>query len=79
MNNRNFGTFVRKQLNDIDRSNEWLYRRTGIGTGAVNRWCDGQEPTLSNSINVFVYLANQKQTTLLRMTEMYYIYLGLIR
>jgi hypothetical protein len=75
MRERNFGNFVRKQLDDIERSNEWLYRRTKIGTGAINRWCNGQEPTLGNSIKIFKVLANQKQTTKLDVIEQYLEYL----
>ena len=61
---RNYGDWVRVQLNIIDRSPEWLYRRTKIGTGAVNRWCKGDQPRLDIFIKVCLVLGKAQNRRL---------------
>jgi hypothetical protein len=52
MGRRNIGYWIRAQLNEMDRSCEWLYRKTGIATGSINRWCKGSEPSTSTFISI---------------------------
>ena len=76
MRERNFGTWLRKELHDMERSNEWLYRRVGIATGSINRWSSGMETSLGTSMKIFRLIANQKQTTRIKVIEQYLEYLG---
>jgi|TARA_R100001129_G_scaffold175130_1_gene147960 hypothetical protein len=62
MREKNIGYWIRNQLNQMDRSCEWLYRRTGIATGSVNRWCKGSEPSTSTFITICkVFSRNQNK------------------
>ena len=63
MRERNFGNWLRKQMYEIDRSHEWLYRRVNVSTGAVNRWTTGDAPNLYIVLKILKVLAVQKGCT----------------
>ena len=62
MREKNIGYWVRAQLNQMDRSCEWLYRRTGIATGSINRWCKGSEPSTSTFISICKVFSRNQNT-----------------
>ena len=60
MQERNFGYWLRRQMYEIGKSHEWLYRRVDTGTGAVNRWCNGCAPNFYVVVKILKVLAVQK-------------------
>lgn len=61
----NFGQWLNKKLYQMDRSQEWLYRRANISTGSVQRWTRGTDPSTETFLRICRILAaetNSKQT-----------------
>ena len=67
----NFGKYLQKKLHELERSQEWLYRRSKVSTGSCQRWSNGQEPSLSAFLRVCRVIANQEQRSLLEVIEEY--------
>ena len=74
MRQRNFGTWLRKELYDLERSCEWLYRKVGCSTGSINRWSTDVDIGFTTSMKIFRVIANQKQTTQIKVIEEYLEY-----
>ena len=74
MRDKNFGYWLRKQMNEIERSHEWLYRKVGTSSGAVNRWCNGCSPSLYIVIKILKVLSVQKGCTQGKLYEDYLEY-----
>jgi len=67
----NFGQWLRRKLYQLDRSQEWLYRRTGLTTGSCNRWTNGQVPSLEAFLGVCKVLANEEQRKMIDVIREY--------
>jgi DNA-binding XRE family transcriptional regulator len=44
--NTNFGKWVLMELRKMQKTQEWLIKRTGVSSGSIQRWQRGEQPGL---------------------------------
>jgi len=70
----NFGKFLYKKLHELDRSQEWLYRRAKLTTGSVQRWSRGQDPSTETFLKICSVLARETNKKSIQIVEEYLVF-----
>ena len=53
----NFGEWVKEELRQLNKSQEWLIKRTNISAGSIQRWAKGEQPGLDNYLIICISIA----------------------
>ena len=61
----NFGKWIYRKLNQMDRRQAWLIKRAGLSGGSIQRWAEkGQQPRLDTYLEVCKAIAKADRKSL---------------